>query len=373
MLKRILLIALLLVCALPAFAQEATEVPAADAAPHAQRAWSLIDTVEITTVDDKPALHITGSMPDGCQRPTLITKERQGPVLFVDVYHEALPENTPCTLMLIPVEATVTVEELLTLDEGMTLPIFLVVNAQHFYVNVAQMEAAGTPLSVPEILLTPLTRTGLNNEDVWVSELTYEEGGDGFVYVNIAGTVMLGCNDPVLSRVMLMPDTEATYVIDVFRAIREPETCPLRDAPEVFEFSTKTPVEVGTPAVFWAQDVQLVYQPEGETVTPPTSGASPTHILHGIDTVEALLLESFPVQISLKVTGYQPDGCDVPVQVTQVRDGNNVKVEIFRELPADAICTMIIKSYENSIKLDGGFEPGTYTIDVNGTVITVKI
>jgi hypothetical protein len=94
---------------------------------------------------------------------------------------------------------------------------------------------------------------------------------------------------------------------------------------------------------------------------------------HAIDSVDALLMESFPVQIMLKVKGYQPDGCEMPVQVEQSREGNTVTVEIFRELPPDTGCPAVIKQYDATIKLDGGFESGTYTIDVNGTVITVKI
>ena len=95
-------------------------------------------------------------------------------------------------------------------------------------------------------------------------------------------------------------------------------------------------------------------------------------ILTVVENVDALLLESFPVQIHLHVTGYQPDGCNVPVQVIQQRDGNNVTVRIFREVPADVMCPMNIVPYDETIPL-GSFEPGTYTIDVNGVTIEVQI
>jgi hypothetical protein len=101
--------------------------------------------------------------------------------------------------------------------------------------------------------------------------------------------------------------------------------------------------------------------------------ASGSESLTVIETVDAMILESFPVQISLHVTGYQPDGCTFPVQVEQTRDGNTISVKIYRILPPDIMCTMQLVPYDENIRLDGGFESGEYTIDVNGTVVTVKI
>jgi hypothetical protein len=101
--------------------------------------------------------------------------------------------------------------------------------------------------------------------------------------------------------------------------------------------------------------------------------ASGSQVLTVIDKVDAMVLESFPAQISLHVTGYQPDGCTFPVQVEQTRDSNTVSVKIYRILPPDIMCTMQLVPYDENIKLDGSFESGEYTIDVNGTVITVKI
>jgi len=114
-------------------------------------------------------------------------------------------------------------------------------------------------------------------------------------------------------------------------------------------------------------------------VLPPTDGGasgvppSGSQVLTVIESVDALLLESFPVQIHLHITGYQPDGCTFPVQVEQSRDGNSVNVRIYRVLPPDIMCTMQLVPYDETIALDGGFEPGDYTIDVNGTVVQVTV
>jgi hypothetical protein len=117
----------------------------------------------------------------------------------------------------------------------------------------------------------------------------------------------------------------------------------------------------------------------GNDVNPPldgnASGAQPSgsEVLTVVEKVDALIMESYPAQISLHVTGYQPDGCTYPVQVEQTRDGNMVSVKIYRILPPDIMCTMQLVPYDENIKLDGSFESDDYTIDVNGTVVNVKI
>lgn len=106
----------------------------------------------------------------------------------------------------------------------------------------------------------------------------------------------------------------------------------------------------------------------------PTGGEDvPTfRSLNVIETVEAQILESMPMQITLQVTGYIPDGCEYPVQVVQRREGNTVYVEIFRDVPLAATCLAVQPDYAAEILLEGTFEPGLYTIDVNGTRIEVQ-
>ncbi|MBZ0293198.1 MAG: hypothetical protein K8L99_11590 [Anaerolineae bacterium] len=84
-----------------------------------------------------------------------------------------------------------------------------------------------------------------------------------------------------------------------------------------------------------------------------------------ISEVELTVMESLPPQVELHIKGEQPDGCELPVQVTQQRDGNTVIVEIFREVPADMICPMMLQPYEGTIRLEGTFQPGNYTFKIN--------
>lgn len=84
-----------------------------------------------------------------------------------------------------------------------------------------------------------------------------------------------------------------------------------------------------------------------------------------IENVDTIVMESYPYQVNIAVTGYQPDGCNFPIQVEQRRDGNTVVVNIYRELDLRAMCPQVITPYEETIRLDGGFESGSYTIQVN--------
>jgi hypothetical protein len=113
--------------------------------------------------------------------------------------------------------------------------------------------------------------------------------------------------------------------------------------------------------------------PAAITPTPVVVQAAPYQSLTLISKVDALILESAPPQLQLVIKGDHPDGCQLPVKVEQRRDGKQVFVKIYREIPGDILCTMALQPYEDTIKLDGPFAAGDYTIDVNGFVLTVKI
>jgi hypothetical protein len=128
--------------------------------------------------------------------------------------------------------------------------------------------------------------------------------------------------------------------------------------------------------------VQTPVEPVIVTIPAPTEvpvdggsqAAEPTiRTLAVVESVDVLLLESLPVQIQLQVSGYHPDGCQAPVEVVQQRDGNTVTVQVYRILPAAVMCPMVLQPLEETIRLDGGFEPGTYQIDVNGVVTEVTL
>jgi len=96
-------------------------------------------------------------------------------------------------------------------------------------------------------------------------------------------------------------------------------------------------------------------------------------VMTNIFRVDVIKDESDPVQIALDVSGEHPDGCDLPVHVAQSREGNAIQVEVYRELPVDMVCPMILRPYQDRIQLDGTFEAGSYSIAVNEHTQSVDI
>lgn len=106
------------------------------------------------------------------------------------------------------------------------------------------------------------------------------------------------------------------------------------------------------------------------TVTPPTNTFRSYTL---IENVEVSILESFPAQIQLNIVGAQPDGCDLPVIVEQKRGENAVTLEIYRLGDPAMMCAAVLIPYRETIILDDGFEPGTYTITVNDFTLEVEV
>ena len=87
-----------------------------------------------------------------------------------------------------------------------------------------------------------------------------------------------------------------------------------------------------------------------------------------IDTVTVLLLA--PAEASARVRGAIGDGCSTLKSVTQSRSGNAVTVTILRERRLNAVCTQQLLLYDETIRLEGTYPAGRYTLNVNGVAIT---
>ena len=93
-----------------------------------------------------------------------------------------------------------------------------------------------------------------------------------------------------------------------------------------------------------------------------------------VDNVQALIMESFPVQVTVEATGYLPDGCTEIGNVTTKKDGNKFYVEISTVRPRDALCTQALVPFTKSVPLDVyGLEKGVYTVDVNGKTASFEL
>jgi inhibitor of cysteine peptidase len=86
-----------------------------------------------------------------------------------------------------------------------------------------------------------------------------------------------------------------------------------------------------------------------------------------VESVEVMMLESFPLQVQLKVEGYMPDGC-TQIESTEVeQQDNHFEVTLTTSRPTDLACTEAIEPFEMNIPLDVyGLPAGEYSVDVNG-------
>jgi hypothetical protein len=121
-----------------------------------------------------------------------------------------------------------------------------------------------------------------------------------------------------------------------------------------------------------------------EPVTPPTpdTGSQPTDGGEGetitgeamVNSVQINMMESFPLQMSVTVSGDLPDGCTELTEPQQRREGDTFFITLPTERPADAMCTQALVPFEETISVDIlGLEAGTYTVSVNGVEETFTL
>lgn len=109
---------------------------------------------------------------------------------------------------------------------------------------------------------------------------------------------------------------------------------------------------------------------ETPTTEPTATTAVSTDPIMGlamVDSVEVQLLESFPVQVNVRVRGDLPDGCTFVDQVNAVRQETKFNILITTIRPAGQLCTQALVPFEEPVPLEvAGLPAGTYTVEVNG-------
>jgi inhibitor of cysteine peptidase len=97
------------------------------------------------------------------------------------------------------------------------------------------------------------------------------------------------------------------------------------------------------------------------------SGGDYTYGTANVESVQIMILESFPVQIQVIAEGYLPDGCTEIHEIKTEREGNVFNINISTKRPKDAVCTQAIESFKETIPLNvWGLKAGNYTVNVNG-------
>lgn len=86
------------------------------------------------------------------------------------------------------------------------------------------------------------------------------------------------------------------------------------------------------------------------------------------------MMESFPLQASVQIDGELGDGCTELAPIETEREGDTFYITVQTMRPADAVCTMELRFFSESVPLDiEGLEAGTYTVDVNGVTETFTL
>lgn len=101
--------------------------------------------------------------------------------------------------------------------------------------------------------------------------------------------------------------------------------------------------------------------PEGHVSGEMTSGIAV------VDSIEVMMMESFPLQALARIKGHLPDGCTVIGRIDQFIEGDLLRVSVETERPTGEMCTEALVPYEKEIALDIlGLPAGEYTVDING-------
>lgn len=108
----------------------------------------------------------------------------------------------------------------------------------------------------------------------------------------------------------------------------------------------------------------------------PSDGASGEMIAGeaAVESIQIMILESFPVQVRVQVEGYLSDGCTALDETAVTREEDAFFVTMTTRRPVDAVCTEALVPFTESVPLDvAGLEAGEYTVDVNGVSDTFTL
>jgi hypothetical protein len=88
-----------------------------------------------------------------------------------------------------------------------------------------------------------------------------------------------------------------------------------------------------------------------------------------LDSAELLILESFPIQVNLYISGNLPTPCDqLRVKVNDPDSSNRIYIEIYSVSNPDTMCVQVLQPFDTNISL-GSFTPGLYKVYLNGEMI----
>ena len=86
-----------------------------------------------------------------------------------------------------------------------------------------------------------------------------------------------------------------------------------------------------------------------------------------VESVDVLMLESWPLQVNAVIKGNLPDGCTTIHRVESRLEDNRFVVTVYTQRDREAFCTQALVPFEENHALNVyGLPAGTYTVDAYG-------
>lgn len=310
------------------------------------RVWSTVDSVSVSPsdagaeIDRAWDLWVKGSHGDACALEMQSDSARYPQNIDIQLYRE-IPSTANCD----GEEAIFERRLSLTGELIAGQPPYLIINSQVWAITYPAGQAEGVPVfEAQELMPAQVEQAGLV-----VSADAAEQ-----VELRIRGVQAIGCDLPELYSMRV--STESVF-LGVFNAIAADRACPAMLVP--FDDKVSLPAtDAGADTLFKLNAIPIDELEMSEM-------SLIDKVLTNILGVTVKIVKSETTRVSLDVQGEHPDGCDFPVIVKQARQGKSITVEVYREVPVDVFCPMILKPYQDTIQLDGDFAPGEYIINVN--------
>jgi hypothetical protein len=93
-----------------------------------------------------------------------------------------------------------------------------------------------------------------------------------------------------------------------------------------------------------------------------------------LESLDVLLMESFPLQASAYIRGSLPDSCTTVKETVVEREGNSFRIRIITARPVDAVCAQVLVPFEQNVPLDiYGLKAGEYTVVAQDLSTTFRL
>lgn len=109
-------------------------------------------------------------------------------------------------------------------------------------------------------------------------------------------------------------------------------------------------------------------------ITIPVLAQDDSEALSGEAFVNSITIEETEDGFTIEISGDLADACTELDEITQTVEDETIFVSIPTTRPVDAVCAMVLVSFEAEYDLDiSEIEPGDYTLDINGITEDITI